>query len=337
MQPPEVPARLPDLVLHADLRPCPAGAHLRLARRGLPPSPSSSMPTWRRCVPATPRSPTSPHADPPAVPAPGTSAWTSSARRFPTAVLSLVSPDGFPFALRVPVSVDRDARRIRHRRRALGRARAAGLACLTAHEHAPDFTWQPNFQVRGDLVEDGDGWSLVPAKLVGGFELPPGSRARHAPAELGKAMRFRRIADATSATGTRGAEPGRAAHGRRDRTDRRPRARRRRRARALAGRQAHRGHGPPALRPRRSRLAQDRVPPGRRDRRAAACSDLVKGADVVVHLAFAILGAGEDAAELNVEGSRQRVRGGGQGRRASASSTRRASPPTASTTTTPTG
>ena len=47
-----------------------------------------------------------------------------------------------------------------------------GRACLTAHSHAPDFTWQENFQVRGDLVREGDDWALVPHKLVGGFELP---------------------------------------------------------------------------------------------------------------------------------------------------------------------
>ncbi len=47
-----------------------------------------------------------------------------------------------------------------------------GRACLTAHAHAPDFTWQENFQVRGDLVREGESWALVPHKLVGGMELP---------------------------------------------------------------------------------------------------------------------------------------------------------------------
>jgi hypothetical protein len=69
-----------------------------------------------------------------------------------------------------------------------------GLACLTAHDHAPDFAWQRNFQVRGDLVEEDGGWSLLPAKLVGGFELPPtGALARYR-LNLPKVMRFRRIA-----------------------------------------------------------------------------------------------------------------------------------------------
>jgi hypothetical protein len=97
------------------------------------------------------------------------------ARRYETAVLSLVSPDGFPFSIRVPIEVDRDGRRIRIGERALGVPVQPGLACVCAHAHDADFTWQQNFHVRGDLVEDEDGWTIVPRKLVGGFELPPGS------------------------------------------------------------------------------------------------------------------------------------------------------------------
>jgi hypothetical protein len=115
-------------------------------------------------------------------------------RRYDTAVLSLLAPDGFPFSARVPVTPDPGARLIR-----LGPAPAAtplepGLACLTAHDHSPDFTWQRNFQVRGDLVEDGDGWALVPGKLVGGFELPPGGTLGRMRVNFWKIRRFRRIA-----------------------------------------------------------------------------------------------------------------------------------------------
>ena len=64
--------------------------------------------------------------------------------------------------------------------------------------------------------------------------------------------------------------------------------------------------------------------------------ELVKGADVVVHLAFAILSASETTRELNVAGSsgfsRSRQRPA-----PNASVTRRAWPHTASMTTTPTG
>jgi hypothetical protein len=114
--------------------------------------------------------------------------------RYETAVLSLVAPDGFPFSVRAPVTVDSQARRLR-----IGGAPSAvpfqpGLACLTAHDHPPDFSWQRNFQVRGDLVEDGDGWALVPAKLVGGYELPPAGIVQRTVANVSKVVRYRRAA-----------------------------------------------------------------------------------------------------------------------------------------------
>jgi hypothetical protein len=68
------------------------------------------------------------------------------------AVLSLISPDGFPFAVRVPVEADEPARVIR-----IGGAPTAvpfqpGLACLSGGD----------VQVRGDLVYAEPGWVLVP-------------------------------------------------------------------------------------------------------------------------------------------------------------------------------
>jgi hypothetical protein len=114
-------------------------------------------------------------------------------RLYETAVLSLVAPDGFPFAVRVPVTVDRDARRVRIDRPPPGVPLQPGLACLTAHDHDPGFQWQRNFQVRGDLVEDESGWSVVPAKLVGGFELPPGSTLQRYRLNAAKIRRFRKI------------------------------------------------------------------------------------------------------------------------------------------------
>jgi len=97
------------------------------------------------------------------------------AERYDRAVLSLVAPDGFPFSIRVPIGADRSERIVRLAAEPVGVPLQSGLACLTAHDHHPDFHWQRNFQVRGDLVKDGSGWALVPHKLVGGFELPPGS------------------------------------------------------------------------------------------------------------------------------------------------------------------
>ncbi len=114
--------------------------------------------------------------------------------RYPTAVLSLVSPDGFPFSARLPVEVDRGAQRVRIGSGAVGLPIEPGLACLTAHDHAPDFTWQRNFQVRGDLVAENGGWALVPHKLVGGFELPPTSEFARYRMNFSKMRRFRKIA-----------------------------------------------------------------------------------------------------------------------------------------------
>ncbi len=110
-----------------------------------------------------------------------------------TAVLSIVSPDGFPFSVRVPVFADQGARRVRILGDAIGDPLQPGLACLTAHRHASDFTWQQNFQVRGDLVSDEQGWSLIPHKLVGGLELPR-SKLAVVRANAAKARRYHKTA-----------------------------------------------------------------------------------------------------------------------------------------------
>jgi hypothetical protein len=112
---------------------------------------------------------------------------------FSTAVLSFVSPDGFPFAVRVGVRSDEASRWIQIEGDPCGPPLRPGLACLTAHRHAETFSWQENFQVRGDLVSAGDRWVLIPRRLVGGFEIPP-SRAKALQANAVKALRFHRTA-----------------------------------------------------------------------------------------------------------------------------------------------
>lgn len=112
---------------------------------------------------------------------------------YPTAVLSLVSPDGFPFSIRVPVRADESKSVIRIEGELTGVPLQRGLACLTAHVHPEQFTWQQNFQVRGDLVLVEDRWVLVPRRMVGGFELPS-SRLALLRANASKARRFRRTA-----------------------------------------------------------------------------------------------------------------------------------------------
>jgi hypothetical protein len=112
---------------------------------------------------------------------------------YPTAVVSIVSPDGFPFAMRVPVRADVGARCIRVEAPPEGAPLQPGLACLTAHSHDPGFSSMQNFQVRGDLVAREDAWELIPHKLVGGLEAPA-SRIALVRANAGKALRFRRTA-----------------------------------------------------------------------------------------------------------------------------------------------
>jgi hypothetical protein len=116
-----------------------------------------------------------PEVEPPS-PEGGASAWDDRMEelgaRHETAVLSVVGPDGFPLSTRLPIEPDRAANRVRLGDLPGWMPAAQTRACLTAHEHHPDFKWQANFQVRGDLVEENGGWSLVPHKFVGGFELP---------------------------------------------------------------------------------------------------------------------------------------------------------------------
>jgi hypothetical protein len=139
--------------------------------------------------------------EPPAQLAPaegGEPAWDDRieelGRRYDSAVLTVVAPDGFPFSVRLPIGLDRDTRRIRIAAGALGVPVHPGLACVTAHDHADDFSWQRNFQVRGDLVEEDGGWTLVPHKLVGGFEIPPASMIERYRLNAKKIRRFRKIA-----------------------------------------------------------------------------------------------------------------------------------------------
>jgi hypothetical protein len=113
---------------------------------------------------------------------------------YDTAVLSFVAPDGFPFSVRVPISAERGGKVVRIEAEPVGAPLQPGLACLTAHEHEPNFEWQRNFQVRGDLVVQDGGWALVPHKLVGGFELPPDGALKRAAMNFRKVRRFRKIA-----------------------------------------------------------------------------------------------------------------------------------------------
>jgi hypothetical protein len=114
-------------------------------------------------------------------PADGTPVWDDRMAFLadqPTGVLSWLGPDGFPISVRVPIEADASRREIRIGQEVPGVPMIEGRACLTVHRHSPDFTWQQNMQVRGNLVRGDDGLRLIPRKIVGGFELPPGRFSR---------------------------------------------------------------------------------------------------------------------------------------------------------------
>jgi hypothetical protein len=113
-------------------------------------------------------------------------------RRHETAVLAWLAPDGFPLAGRLEAEADGETHRVRLGRVPAGLPIAEGRACLVAHAHGPDFRWQENFQVRGDLVRAGTGWELIPRRLVGGFELPAEPAAARYRRNLSKSVRFYR-------------------------------------------------------------------------------------------------------------------------------------------------
>lgn len=113
--------------------------------------------------------------------------------RYPTAVLSYTGPDGFPLSVRVPVRADSSKSCVTIERVPPGLPIVTGAACLTAHDHAVDFSWDLNFQVRGKLLEVEEGWRLEPKRLIGGIEMPPSAIAKLR-ANIGKMRAFRKRA-----------------------------------------------------------------------------------------------------------------------------------------------
>jgi hypothetical protein len=115
-------------------------------------------------------------------------------RLYETGVFSWLAPDGFPISVRLPIRVDESSRSIELGAEPAGVPLLPGRACLSVHRHAPEFTWQQNFQVRGDLQRADTGWRLIPHKLVGGFELPDTGVFGQMRANAAKMRRFRKVA-----------------------------------------------------------------------------------------------------------------------------------------------
>ena len=138
------------------------------------------------------------HSEAPPVPHPapqgGSTAWHERLDDIEEGVIAIESPDGWPFAFRVPLSADGVAGELRLGREPMGAPLQPGLACLTVHRHAPDFSWQVNFQARGDLSEDERGWLFRPHRVIEGMELPPTSALERYRRNWSKMQRFRRTA-----------------------------------------------------------------------------------------------------------------------------------------------
>jgi hypothetical protein len=111
------------------------------------------------------------HADP----AGGMSRWdrrlSEIGSRHTSGVLSLVSPDGFPFSIRVPIALDPAQRWINVASAPAGTPLQPGLACLTVHERGEELDWEHSFHVRCDLLDSDHGWVLLPHKVFDGAEL----------------------------------------------------------------------------------------------------------------------------------------------------------------------
>jgi hypothetical protein len=110
-----------------------------------------------------------------------------------TAVLAIVGPDGFPFAVRVPVRADAASCVVHIEADPVGAPIEAGPACLCAHSHADDLTWQRSFQVRGDLIERDGRLVLHPHRVVAGLQLPSSQFERYR-VNVRKILRFRKTA-----------------------------------------------------------------------------------------------------------------------------------------------
>ena len=162
--------------------------------------PPCSTRTSRRCAPAIPRSPNRRIPRPAAEPRRGTSASRSRGAP-PDGGARVGRADGFPLSARVPVRARRIGTGSRSTPSPAELPLLEGRGCLTAHAHDPDFSWQENFQVRGDLVRDPDGWSLVLASADRGASEPPTRAWRPA---TGATSASRRGSGATPAPTGRG-------------------------------------------------------------------------------------------------------------------------------------
>jgi hypothetical protein len=95
-----------------------------------------------------------------AAPEGGELIWDGRLDQLGDGVLAFVGPDGFPFAVRVPIRADGTERVIRIDADPVGAPIEPGLACLCAHEG--------RLHALGDLDEERGRWVLRPHRVAGG-------------------------------------------------------------------------------------------------------------------------------------------------------------------------
>lgn len=83
------------------------------------------------------------------------------------AALCVVAPDGFPFAVRVPVRIDRRAGLVRLTDEPVGAPLKPGPACLSIRIAGSPLRGQRTLGLQGDLVRDGRGWGVAPHRVAG--------------------------------------------------------------------------------------------------------------------------------------------------------------------------
>ena len=116
---------------------------------------------------------------------------------YPHAVLSLVAPDGFPFSIRVPISVDSAARRIRLGGGVLGVPVQPGLACVTAHDHARTSRGSATSRCAATSWRRTAAGCWCRTAWSEALELPPVSKLQLYRMNAGKMLRFWRTANKT--------------------------------------------------------------------------------------------------------------------------------------------
>jgi hypothetical protein len=98
-----------------------------------------------------------------AAPEGGEAAWDQRLDELGDGILAFVGPDGFPFAVRVPIRTDAGAGVIRIDADPVGAPIEPGLACLCAHHE--------RLHALGDLEEEQGRWVLRPHRVAGGARI----------------------------------------------------------------------------------------------------------------------------------------------------------------------